>query len=251
MMALFPQANSQNMKIIDVVRATERQPHQDLPWLLTNTVLSLEGRYSPGGTSKLLSSPKDQDLLIGFRSAADAIIVGAKTVVSERYGVPKDTLRATGSKRPQIVIVSKHLNLPLDLPLFGDAGFKPLIATTIDANVTPELEERCEVVRFGEDQVDLIALFGYLRSKEFKVVVCEGGPNLNSQLIELNLVDEWNLTISPKFAGTAPDASVSKEAQTNKIPLQELKEMQLENVWQSDAYLFCRWLRKEKQSTKI
>src|SRR5688572_28858203 len=66
---------------------TERA-HADRPYLYTNFVLTLDGRATLGGRSGPIGSETDTALLVGLRTTADAIMIGAGTMRVERYGRP-------------------------------------------------------------------------------------------------------------------------------------------------------------------
>jgi 5-amino-6-(5-phosphoribosylamino)uracil reductase len=70
-------------------------------------------------------------------------------------------------------------------------------------------------------------------------VLSEGGPSLNGQLIAEDLIDEWNLTISPILAG-----GTSKRPATGQELLPPGLAMALDRVWHQDDLLFCRWIRR-------
>jgi riboflavin biosynthesis pyrimidine reductase len=73
-----------------------------------------------------------------------------------------------------------------------------------------------------------------------ELLLCEGGPHLNSQLIGLGLVDELFLSLSPKLAGgDPPDAEALRilAGEEFETPL----ELDLVGVLQHESHLFLRY----------
>src|SRR5215211_798984 len=105
------------------LRLGERAP-DGRPYLVLNMVTSLDGKATIDWRTKGLSSELDRQLFHQLRTQADAVMVGAGTARTERYGriVKSDELaerrEAEGLARdPVAVVVSARLDLPADLPL--------------------------------------------------------------------------------------------------------------------------------------
>ena len=85
--------------------------------------------------------------------------------------------------------------------------------------------------------MDLAAALGVLATHGAEVVTAEGGPHLNGQLLAADLVDEWDLTISPRLAGgEAGRASTGPEL---AAPI----GMRLARVLEDQHFLLTRWVR--------
>jgi len=179
----------------------------DRPYVITNFALTVDGRATIGGRSGPIGSSTDTDLLMGLRSVADAVMIGAGTMRVERYGrVISDPDRRARRERvglahdPLMVIVSGSLDLPWEADLFTSGGGRVLIFTASDAR-PPETATSVRVVRHP-DRVDLRAALEHLRQdRGIRVVLSEGGPHLHGQLIADGLVDELFVTNAPKLAG--------------------------------------------------
>ncbi|MGC1513350.1 MAG: pyrimidine reductase family protein [Acidimicrobiales bacterium] len=179
------------------VYAVERKPRGDRPWVLANMVASVDGAATSQGRSGSLSTPGDRQIFHLLRRLADVILVGAGTVRAEGYGPPR------GPDATTIAVVSGQLDLDLASPLFVDATTRPCILTCEDADeqLTADARAVADVVVAGRDRVDLVRAMQVLRLRGADVVLCEGGPVLLGQLVELDLVDELCLTISPMLVG--------------------------------------------------
>src|SRR5688500_8563300 len=94
---------------------------------MANMVAGLDGTAAMGGNVAGLSNEVDFELFLRMRGLADVVLVGAETVRRERYGPVRlspdlaERRRAMGLPTPRIAVVSRSLDLDLDLPLFTDA----------------------------------------------------------------------------------------------------------------------------------
>lgn len=170
---------------------------EDRPWLMTNMVHSVDGATVADGRSGGLAGEADRRLFHLIRELADTILVGAATVRAERY---HPTVQ-------QLVVVSRSLDLPADLPFLTDPplGPPPIIATTEDAadETVEALGPRTTIWRVGRDQVDLGELIGRLGGAGCRRILCEGGPVLLGQLARDVGVDEWFVTTGGQLVGGA------------------------------------------------
>jgi riboflavin-specific deaminase-like protein len=253
MIALFPRPTDDPIDPMTAVAAERRQRPDRAggrPWVMTNMIASADGATATDGVSGALGGPADLAMFKAIRGAADAILVGASTVRQEQYRPPtggspeqRAERRAQGRPaRPLIVIITASLSLDPDLPLFADPDdYRPLIITveTAPADQRAALAPVAEVVTAGQDQVDLRLALDLMAARGLDTVLSEGGPSLNGQLIAEDLIDEWNLTISPILAG-----GTSKRPATGQELLPPGLAMALDRVWHQDDLLFCRWIRR-------
>ncbi len=216
------------------------------PWVLTNMVTSIDGATAVGGVSGPLGGPADMAVFRAIRSVADAVIVGAGTAVAENYRPPRPDTAVAAARQAQgraerltIAVVTASLNLDPSLALFNDSAYRPLIITVEQA---PEqrrsvLEQTADIVVAGVSRVDLRLALDELSRRGHKNILVEGGPSLNGQFIAGDLIDEWNLTLSPVLAGgnSARPAFGPQAATTRRLTLARL--------WQGDDLLFGRWVR--------
>jgi riboflavin-specific deaminase-like protein len=210
------------------------------PYLGLNMVSTLDGKATIDWRTKGISSDLDRELFHHLRTQADAVMIGAGTARTERYGriAKSDELRAKREREglaadPLAVVVSASLNLPADLPLLQQDGQKVVIATGADA-VLQDVTAEIEYLRVGDD---MPLLLSRLREEHgVRSVLCEGGPTLNSHLFAADLVDELFLTMSPKVAGGA--AALTIVAGRDLV---EPAELGIVSVATGDSELFTRW----------
>jgi riboflavin-specific deaminase-like protein len=240
MRLLFPeQRDTSPEELSSRLRLGERAP-EDRPYLVVNMVSTLDGKATIDWRTRGISSDLDRELFHGLRTQPDAIVVGAGTARTERYGrmTKSDELRERRRGEglepdPLAVVVSGRLDLPADLPLLQEPEQRVVIATGSDA----VLQGTSAQVAYERTGDDLPLLMGRLRSEHrIRSVLCEGGPTLNSHLLAAGLVDELFLTMSPKLSGGA--AALTIVAGRDLV---EPAEMELVSVAAGEGELFTRW----------
>ena len=183
------------------------EAHDHRPYVITNFAITLDGRATIHGRSGAIGSDTDTQMLVGLRTKVDAVLIGAGTLRTERYGriVPDPDQRARRERDglpsdPLAVVVSGRLDIPWDAPLFTEGGGRVLIFTVSETE-PPDTRTPLGLVRH-EGRVDLSAVLTHLRAEHgVRALLCEGGPSLHGQLIEAGLVDELFVTHAPKLAG--------------------------------------------------
>ena len=177
-----------------------------------------DGEIDVNGRSGPLGGPADQQRLVALRAQAAVVLVGAGTAKGEGYGPPsKQGLR--------IGVVTKSCAIDFDTPLFtSGAGF---IVTTSNAPMVP-----VDSVRAGDNDVDFVGVLQHLPAGLIHV---EGGPMLNAALLNADLVDAINLTVSPRIGGRrGPSLSFAPHA---------LRRFTLTNVEVNGDFAFVRYER--------
>lgn len=218
MRRLFP--NPTEHITVEEAYSVDRPRPQGRPWLMLCMVSSLDGSTVVDRRSSALSSPADTSVLIGLRQLADQILVGATTVRLEGYGPP-------GKQGLRVGVVSRRGDLDYSSSLFtSGAGFMILPETAPEVPV--------ENIRAGHSVVDLEVATSKL---DADIVQVEGGSLLNASLVEDDLVDELNLTVSPLLCG-----GDGPRLTTGALPV--LHRMDLAHVLEEDGFLFTRYVRR-------
>jgi riboflavin-specific deaminase-like protein len=211
--------------------------HDDRPYLVLNMVESLDGRATVGGKVGALTGSVDQRILYRLRAQTEALLVGAGTVRNERYGsLFPDT--PPGMPKQLVVIVTRRLDLPADLPLLGESDARIVIATSSDGVLDFEHAASVEYLRVPalDGRADVASILTALRRDHgIRSVVCEGGPTLNESLLGEGLVDELFLSLSPLIVGGA------ERGLADAAPGTDLQRAHLLSVATADDYLFLRY----------
>ena len=226
-----------------------RTPLDSRPWILLNMVNSVDGFISFEGRAGGLSGPADKNVYQIIRGLADIILVGAGTVRAENYQAPKtpegnlaELRESRGQeKRPRIAVLSGELNLDPDMGLFAErhpADKPPLIYTkreSLKKNAS-QFTSSAEIVDFPEEELNVSRVLEDLLNKDAKIVVCEGGPNLNAHLLAAGVIDEFCLSVSPRAVGGEDPAVFLNQ------PVDSPTELSLDRILLEEEFLFCRYL---------
>ena len=159
----------------------------DRPYVIANFVSSLDGHATVEGNSRKLSGPGDRAMFYALRERADGVMIGTKTLATERYKrmLPDEQQRNWRQSQgrpaePLAVTISRSGEVPHDIPLFEDAADR--------------------VVTFG-DIAPRSALMKLRLEHAVDLLLCEGGPTLFGALMREDLVDELFLTLAPNLVG--------------------------------------------------
>lgn len=236
-------------------------PPAERPRVMLNMVSTADGRASIGGRSGPIAGPADRELFHALREPVDAVMAGAGTMRAERYGPiireqPRRRRRLERglSEQPLACIVSASLALPPDLPLLADPGAHVVVLTPSQASL-PACEAQVDYVRAAEDgQLDLRRALVELGERfGVSLLLCEGGPHLNSQLLAAELVDEMFLSLAPKLAGGDPPEGPALRILAGE-ELKTPRELELLGVFEHGSHLFLRygvsaWGRVSRETT--
>src|SRR5690606_8663747 len=158
------------------------------PWVMLNMVTSIDGATAVDGGSTPLSDDDDRALFRALRRVADVIVVGSGTVEAEDY-------------RPdaRLVIVSGRLSIDPSRRVFSDPEQRPTVVGSSQAD--PAKVAALREVANVELLEDLSGsnVIGLLPAGS--IVLCEGGPTLNSSLFQTDVVDEINWAVAPLVVG--------------------------------------------------
>ncbi|HEX2016233.1 MAG TPA: dihydrofolate reductase family protein [Solirubrobacteraceae bacterium] len=218
------------------------------PRVALNMVSTADGKAAIAGRTASIGNRADRELFHALRTSVDAVMVGAGTVRTERYGrlVRDRALRevrvaAGRAPEPWAIVVSASLDLAPDLPLLAEPEAKVVVMTTSDAELQGVAAQvgylRCEQA----GGLDVGELLGRAR-RELGIasVLCEGGPQLNSTLLAAGLIDELFLCLAPKLIGGRDLLTiVAGEPQENAL------DLELRWLLEADGHLFARYTRPD------
>lgn len=186
--------------------------HADRPRVVVAMIGSADGRATVDGRAGGLGSPADRSLLRELRTSADALLVGAETLIAERYATlldpPQQEARvARGLPRePLLATISRRMDPRLaEIPLLAEPEQRLIVYTEAEA-AAPSAGADVRTHRFAPGELDARACLRHLRTDVGgRLLVSEGGPTLLRALLADGLVDDLVLTIAPALvAGEGP-----------------------------------------------
>ncbi len=190
------------------------------PFVAATFAMTADGRITTREYSPVdFTSREDKMHLLRQRALADAVLVGHSTLKKDdvRLGLPKGELRDQRVARGQTpsplrVIVSNEGRIDSGLKIFGSDVAPILIFSTtrMPRKTQTALREKATLHLSDSPAVDLTWMLQQLRA-EYKVatVACEGGAALFRSMLELDLIDQLNLTIAPRLFGGAAAPTLS------------------------------------------
>jgi diaminohydroxyphosphoribosylaminopyrimidine deaminase/5-amino-6-(5-phosphoribosylamino)uracil reductase len=174
------------------------------PFVTLKLALTLDGRMAaPDGSARWITSENTRTMVHAARLRADAILVGAGSVVHDD---PRLTVRHIPAVRqPRRIFVDATGRVPADAAIFAPGG--PTIAAVTD-DVPHEVrtawkEAGAEVMVLPPSSrgVDLGALLDEMGRAGCLDVLCEGGAQLASSLLGEDLVDRLEVHYGPRIVG--------------------------------------------------
>ncbi|HLJ55833.1 MAG TPA: RibD family protein [Chthonomonadaceae bacterium] len=185
----------------DLYRAmTFSEPPDERPYVVINMVSTVDGKIvigEPSGPAKGVGGPTDQLLFRRLQASADGALIGSGTLRASQVLYPPTMPR---------FVATRSGKLPLDNRFFTDA---PANAHVVAPEGLPEatrarLQSAARLIESGRGGVDWpAALRTIRRDVGVRVLLCEGGSEMNWQLVGAGLVDELFLTLAPKLKGGA------------------------------------------------
>lgn len=158
------------------------EPPAERPYVFFNMVTTIDGKTVSNTANDpiTLGSKTDYAIMRFLETKADAILIGAGTLRSTpKLNYPTEIPR---------IVISASAELDFNVPFFTEAPGKAYVATE---KPLPE--------GIKQLPLQLPALMKALREMGIKHLLCEGGSNLNGDMIRNGFVDELFLTLAPKI----------------------------------------------------
>ncbi len=224
--------------------------------MLINMVTSLDGKASVDGKACSIGSWTDRTLMRSLRAHADAVMTGAGTIRSEKLtlNVPENLAYAREARglRPQplAVVATGGGNVPLGENLLHSSVDNVLVLASsrvpkkrlaaLSSCASVEVVAPKEATA-SKSRLDLDEALETLKKRyAVEVLLVEGGPTLNHELVSSGLADELFLTLAPKLLGGEGPATLSV-LQGASIPPQKGPKPELISVHLSEGELFLRY----------
>jgi 2,5-diamino-6-(ribosylamino)-4(3H)-pyrimidinone 5'-phosphate reductase len=167
------------------------------PHVIVNAAMSADGKIAlPSREGVRISNDDDLKRVHELRAACDAILVGVGTVLMDDPNLTVKKEFARGAN-PLRVVLDSDGSSPVNAAVF-DGAAPTLIATNTSCTKT---FRNAEVVRCGDDQVDVPKLLGLLSERGVKRLLVEGGSTVNWSFLRAGLADELVVFVSSFIIG--------------------------------------------------
>lgn len=231
----------------------------DEPCVVANFVESLDGVVAVPRLARshaVIGDDSEADrFMLGFlRACADAVVIGAGTLlaspkgtwrIDRAYPPAAEALAELRARRgrpeqPLVVVVTTGASLDPTHPVL-ESGALLLTTEGAASRVRAAVPAATEVVAVNDaETVDLARALELLRDRGCPVVLTEAGPSMFGSLVASQLVDELFLTISPVLAGRATTARLGLVEGVELVP-QTRVAGRLRSVRTHGSHLFLRY----------
>ncbi|MBR8830976.1 MAG: Riboflavin biosynthesis protein RibD [Chroococcopsis gigantea SAG 12.99] len=195
------------------------------PFGILKYAMTLDGKIATTtGHSAWVTSEASRHLVHELRAGCDAIIVGGSTV---RQDNPHLTSHGVSDHNPLRVVMSRHLDLPLEAHLWETTKVQTIVFTETKTNVKLKqqlLKHDVEVIDLAEVTPSLV--MNNLYERGFCKVLWECGGKLAARAVAEGAVQKVMAFIAPKIIGgksaPSPVGDLGLQLMTEAIPLERV-----------------------------
>jgi len=183
---------------------------QERPLIIAKTARTLDGRtMGPGRTPRKISGRTAREWVARRRSEVHAVVVGSGTLLADD---PRLTARLPDGglyeRQPLRVVVDGRLRTPPEAAIFAREGGEVVIVTAAGRSEGARAAElRSAGARLvgiptgGDDSPDPMAVLHALAELDVDGLILEGGGTILAAWAARDLVDFWEIVISPDVLG--------------------------------------------------
>ena len=218
------------------------------PFVFICAGMSLDGKISNFKKEQTpISSDDNRETLFDARAEVDAVMIGGNTLRQDDPSLTlktqkrkNDRIRAGRTPEPiKIAVVSNAGNLDLNGKFFTEGEGEKMIFTTTkttDRRIE-EIRKKAKVYVLGEKVVDLEKMLFFLFEEGVKTILVEGGGELNSALLEKDLVDELRLKVGNLIIGGRDSVTL---VDGEGFDLLSVKKVKFQSVVQEKNHLIVK-----------
>ena len=174
------------------------------PFVILKLAISLDGRIAAAsGDSRWISSEDSRRLVHQWRGEADAVMIGAATVIADN---PRLTCRIEGGRDPVRVILDQRLRSPVGARVFRQRSPAPTIVVT-SANRAAAVKQRYGArvqtiaASVNEDGIALTEVMREFARRGWSKILIEGGAKLAGAGLRAGIVDRVAFFVAPMIIG--------------------------------------------------
>ena len=195
------------------------------PYIILNCAASADGKIALPNRKKLnLSNDEDFSRVHSLRSECDAIIVGIDTIIQDDPSLTINQKYSDG-ENPLRVILDTNYRTPETSQILDNKS-KTLIA--IGEKTLDKKLDNVDIIRCGNEEINLEKLMENLVEKGAEKVMVEGGETVLWSFLEKELFDELNIFVSSVIIGGEKTPTVAggkgylNEESTLKLTLKKI-----------------------------
>ncbi len=215
--------------------------------VVVNAAISADGKLSSVHREQIpISGPEDFERVDALRASMDAVLVGIGTVLADDpHLTVKDAdrraRREARDKPPnpaRIVVDSNGRTPPEAAVLDGESKTFVLVGDTAPAARRDVLRSHAELIRAGQDRVDLRRAFDGLAARGVESVLVEGGGEIIFSLFAAGLVDRLMTYVGPLLIGGREAPTLADGAGFDQDAFVDLT---LTDIGQLDGGVLLSW----------
>ncbi len=199
-----------------------------LPWVTVKVAVSIDGKVSAATHVRTrITGDGGRAVTMRLRAAADAVLVGARTVVvDDPVLTVRDPDGADAERQPLRVVLCRSV-VPEYATLYADGRAPTVLLVPKDSVSTVTMPEAVDLVYYDPSagvRAALVALAG----RGIRRLLVEPGPSLFTALWDEGLVDEIALVHAGGFAGaSAPGMYLGTGCGPASVLTRELKAIEI------------------------
>jgi len=179
-----------------------------MPYITVKIAESLDGKIATKtGESRWITGEEARQYVHRLRAKADAVMVGANTVLKDN---PSLLSKTSSEKQPLRIVVCGGRKIPKSSRIFSSGGRFPVM-----------------LARLTKSRADVNGLLKELAKRGIANILVEGGGELVASLVEKNLVDRFVIFIAPKIIGgrsaVTPVEGIGIDRISKAVPLKFVK----------------------------
>jgi diaminohydroxyphosphoribosylaminopyrimidine deaminase/5-amino-6-(5-phosphoribosylamino)uracil reductase len=211
------------------------------PYVILKLAASIDGRIAAaGGDSRWISSAPAREIVHRWRAEADAVMIGAATVLADN---PRLTCRIEGGRDPVRVVIDGRLRAPADAKIFRQRSNAPTLLVTTAQNLGRARRRysgkgvEAIAVRSHGGEISLAAVMRELGRRGWCKVLLEGGAHLAGAALRAGVVDHAAFFLAPRIIGCGLPAVEGLTARKvrDSIRLQNLHARPVGDDWLLEA----------------
>ncbi|RJX16247.1 2,5-diamino-6-(ribosylamino)-4(3H)-pyrimidinone 5'-phosphate reductase [Candidatus Bathyarchaeota archaeon] len=173
------------------------------PYVILNAAMTLDGKIATWKGDSEISSTEDWERVHKLRAWVDGLMIGIGTLLKDN---PKLTVKYPRKKPLTKIVVDSLARTPTNAKIFQyKDGSRIVLAVTSKASkkkIKKLQESGATVIVAGSGRkVNLKQLLQKLWKMGIKILMVEGGGNLNWGMVKAGLVDEVRVAVAPILVG--------------------------------------------------
>jgi diaminohydroxyphosphoribosylaminopyrimidine deaminase / 5-amino-6-(5-phosphoribosylamino)uracil reductase len=178
------------------------------PYVHVKVAQTLDG-YIAGKsrTPVRISGEVSEEMVHRWRSEYDAVLVGARTIVSDD---PRLTVRKVKGRDPDVVILDGNLSVPVGARVFTRAGSRTIFLCASERSVKQNARKAKSLKKSGVEilefdvkgeAIPLIKILKELYTRRIGSILVEGGGEVFGEFVKKNLADEISVFVGLRIMG--------------------------------------------------